>query len=217
MPGLENFINILQGLITHYHVWGVFAASLIEEIIAPIPSPAVIMFAAYTLLKGFSLGTGSIKLVLIIALPVAAGITLGSTVFYFIGYYAGKPAIVRYGKWLGLTWNNLQKAEEAFTKGYRDEALLIVVRALPILPNVAINAICGIIRFDFKTFLLTTFVGSFLRGLILGAIGWQLGSVYEKYAHYFENMEKWFTMLIAVSVIGFVLYKIIKKMHERTS
>jgi membrane protein DedA with SNARE-associated domain len=44
-----------------------------------------------------------------ISVPEALGVTLGSFVTYSLGYFGGKPAIEKFGKYFGLSWNSVQK------------------------------------------------------------------------------------------------------------
>ena len=52
-----------------------------------------------------------LKLFIYIVLPAALGVTVGSLFVYAIAYFAGKPFLERWGKYLGISWEDLEKTE----------------------------------------------------------------------------------------------------------
>src|SRR5438477_612068 len=83
----------------------------------------------------------------IVVIPAAAGITLGSLMVYGIAYWAGKPALDKWGKWLGLGWKDVEAIQKKFSEKSFDEWGLFILRCIPILPSVAISAFSGLIRY----------------------------------------------------------------------
>jgi len=176
---LEEIINQLQVIIINYGAFGLFLGGLVKEII-PIPSAAIIMSSSFLLLKGQIININSIlNLLFIIAIPVALGMTIGSLVTYIPCFYIGKPFIDRWGKYLSLKWEHIEKVEKKFENGSRDYLILYILRTTPVVPSVITSAFCGIIRYDLEKYLLITFLGGLTRAIILGFIGWQFGNLYE--------------------------------------
>ena len=140
---IESLISYIQSIIAQHGAWGVFAATIIEEIISPIPSPIVSLAAGFFLLApDASLGATILKSALVIALPVSVGIGLGSSLVYAIGYFGGKPVIEKNKKWLGLDWQDIEKVEKKLIKGRGDEITIFILRVLPFVPGVAISGFC---------------------------------------------------------------------------
>ncbi len=192
----------MQTIIAAYGAWGVFLSTMLEEIVAPIPSPIVPLAAGFFLLPS---DAGFISTVLhdafSIALPVATGVTIGSAAVYAIGYFGGKPVIERTARWTGITWPEIEMAEKRITQGRGDEWALLGLRILPIVPGVAISGFCGLVRYPFSTFIIITPIGSFIRAFGLGLLGWQVGELYEVYAHAIAKFEKY---LLALALLAFV-------------
>jgi membrane protein DedA with SNARE-associated domain len=202
-------ILYLENILIVYGPLGVFIASIIEEIIAPVPSTLVIMGTSFIVLKGVSISPESFfNLFINIALPASLGVTIGSLFVYAITYFAGKPFLERWGKYLGVSWEDIEKADKRFEKSHSDEIILFLVRAVPIIPSVAISAFCGFIRFDLKKYLIITFFGTLVRGFILGFIGWQFGSLYLTAADEISYLEE---ISLALIIIAFIIYIIYKK------
>ena len=176
---IEEIIIQLQAIIIDYGAFGLFIGGLVKEII-PIPSTAIIMSSSFLLLKGQLIDINSIlNLIFIIAIPVALGMTIGSLVTYIPCFYIGKPFIDRWGKYLSLKWENIERVEKKFENNSRDYLILYILRTTPVIPSAITSAFCGIIRYDFKKYLLITFLGGLTRAIILGFIGWQFGNFYE--------------------------------------
>ena len=196
-----------------YGPLGVFLASIVEEVIAPIPSTLVIMGTSFIFLKGTIVSPDAfLKLFINIVLPASLGVTIGSLLVYAIAYFAGKPFLERWGKYLGVSWEDIEKAEKKFEKTRSDEIMLFLVRAVPIIPSVAISAFCGFIRFDLKKYLIITFLGTIVRSFILGFIGWQFGSLYQTAADEISYLEE---ISLAVIIITIIIYIIYKKKFKR--
>lgn len=208
---IEQLISYIQIIISEYGALGIFFATIIEEVIAPIPSPLVALAGGFFLLPStLSWGEAIIMVIPLVAIPVAVGLTLGSTAVYFVGYFGGKPIIDRWGKWLGTSWTEIKKAEEKLTSRKSDELLLFGLRLLPLAPGVALSAFCGIIRYRLVTFIVTTFLGSMIRAAMLALIGWQVGEVYYTYAEALSNVEGYLffgIVLCAVLLGGRFWYK----------
>jgi membrane protein DedA with SNARE-associated domain len=192
---------------------GVFLGSIIEEIIAPIPSTLVIMGTSFIMLKGSVINPDSfLTLFLNIVIPASLGVTIGSLVVYGITYLIGKPFIKRWGRYLGFSWEDMEKTEKKFEKSRSDEIILFLVRAFPVIPSVAISAFCGLIRYDLKKYILITFLGTLVRSFILGFMGWQFANMYQTLAEEISYLEEISLLVIFIAILIYVIYK---KKHKR--
>ena len=198
----------LEEFIITYGSWGIFFGSILEEIIAPIPSTAVIMGSSFFIMENSQISVQAFeKLFLYIALPAAAGVTIGSLVIYGIVYRVGKPFVDRWGKYLGLSWKEIEKTEEKYSKNNLMELSIFTTRALPIVPSIVISAFCGFIKFDIKKYITITFFGTLVRAFILGFLAWQFGSLYSQIESEFAISEEIVIIGLVIAVIGFIIYK----------
>lgn len=205
------FVLQLEAVIREYGVVGVLFAAFLEEIIAPIPSSLVAMLAGFFLVPmEYAWLQATIAASLKVAVPMGLGVTAGSLVIYAIAYYGGKPIIVRYSKWLGISWTSIEQTERRFTKGYADELTLLGARILPIVPSVAISTFCGLVRYPVKTFILLTLAGSFMRSTIMAMVGWQVRDAYISYAEVISRVETFVFISIIIICISFLFWRMIK-------
>lgn len=204
---IENTIIFLQNSILPLGALGVFLASVIEEVIAPIPSALVMTMSGFLLVAGpVSLNTIS-DLIFKVALPSAFGVTIGSLFVFYVAKYGGKFIIEKWGKYLGLYLEDINKIQQKFSDTNRDELFIGFARVIPIVPSVAISAFCGILQMGLIKYFIITFVGVFLRGIILGIIGWQVGNVYTKYASFISSIESVVLISTGVVILAFIVLK----------
>ena len=209
---IENAISYIQSIIIELGVIGVFIASLIEQIIAPIPSPLIPMMAGFFLLPAY--GTFFQVLwqsVFIIALPATAGIIIGASIVYFLGHWGGKPVIEKTKKWLGLKWEDVEKIKRKLDNSRSDEFVLFILWLLPIVPGVAISVFCGIIRYPLLKFIIIIALGSFLRAIAMALFGWQTGELYIVYAEHIGNIENYLLIVFGLLILIGIIYFIHKK------
>src|SRR6185503_20662056 len=79
----------------------------LESMIVPVPSEAVMPFV------GFQVADGKWNLWLAIG-STSFGSILGSLLSYWMGYFGGKPLVLKVGKYLLLNQRDLERTEQFF-------------------------------------------------------------------------------------------------------
>jgi len=200
---MQQTLDFIQNQLVPLGALGTFIAAFLEETVLPLPSAAVMMAAGIFFLTG-GLSWGFFNAFLfVVVLPITCGATLGSVAIYYAAYASGKPAFMRWGKYIGVTWRELESVERKLYSGKSVWLILFTLRAVPIFPSTSIDALYGLLRLDVRRFTLITFLGTFIRAAILALLGWQLGSVYTDYVDAFTVAGQ---AAIAVFVIPIVLY-----------
>jgi len=204
---ISSLVEILEKAIEVSGWMGVFFASLAEEIIAFIPSPIVQFGAGFILLGGQPQTLENyLRLFFEVVLPISAGVTLGSAVFYYFAFYLGKPAIIKWGHYFNFNWQSVEKTQNYFNKGWLNEIIIFGTRAIPIFPNAVINVVAGLIRIKPFSFFFFTFLGTIFRASLQGYLGWQLGSIYKVYAENIGKYEKYCLIAIVFLIVGLFAY-----------
>src|SRR5215510_15220269 len=86
---------------------GAGALMALESMIAPVPSEAVMPFV------GFQVADGKWNLWLAIG-STSIGSIIGSLLSYWMGYFGGKPLVLKIGKYLLLNQRDLERTEQFF-------------------------------------------------------------------------------------------------------
>lgn len=202
---LESISHFIETVLLPLGGFGVFLGSFIEELIVFIPSSAVQLGSGFLLLGDSPISPQSLLYLLVtIAIPCSLGITLGSLFTYAIGYYGGPVGIQKFGKYIGVKWQDVERLHVRFKKTYSDEWSLVTLRVIPVIPAVLINVLAGLIRMRLPKYMLLTFLSSVPRVFIVAFFGWQTAFLYTQYFSYAEDVGY---VLIAGAII-FVLYKL---------
>lgn len=208
---VHSFIQFIEQIILPLGAIGVFLAEIIEEIIVPIPSALVLLTSGFILLKGDVSIELFRNLLLVIAVPGALGLTLGSLLIYYLSYYGGKTFIEKYGNFLGITWEEVVKFDERMSKSKYDEVIFIFARIAPLVPSSLLTIFSGVTRMPIKKYIILTFSGSFIKAIIFGFIGYKVGDLYYEYAEKISEIENYGFIIISILFAGFIFYRVYKK------
>lgn len=202
---VEFLTNLLQSI-----GWpGVVAIMTLESANIPIPSEVTMPLAGWMLIqaRGMSawhaLGLGG--------LFGAIGCTLGSMLNYGLGAWGGRPLLKRYGKWILVHEEDLEKADQWFGR-YGDWAAFIS-RLLPIV-RTFISFPAGVTKMNFWRFTVLSFVGSFIWCGLLAWGGYLLGSNWET----LRAAMRPFDIPIAIALlaaVSYYVYRHVKKGRNR--
>lgn len=203
---LQSIISWVQSL----GYIGVFYGALLEEFFYIIPSSIVQLTAGAILLSDLSWSWGLLwKSMLWIGIPASVGVTLGSLPYYALGYYGGKPAIEKWGKWLGVTWQSIEDLNKKLTRTWWDDVVFTGLRALPVLPSVALSVGPGIFRMPMRTYLIGSFVGTFIRATVMGFVGSRLGAGAVEFSETIERAQTIGFIFLGITalIVGYYWYQ----------
>jgi membrane protein DedA with SNARE-associated domain len=117
-------------------------------------------------------------------LATSLGSLIGSTISYFMGYYGGKPVVLRVGKYLLLDEHDLTMTENFFHK--RSGTITIFIsRFIPVVRHL-ISIPAGVGRMPLFPFLAATLIGATTWNTFLLFCGMKLREhwhVVQKYSH----------------------------------
>ncbi len=176
----------------------VMVGGVVEEIIAPIPSPLVSTLAG-SITATQQLG---IPYLLFICLLATFTKTLSAYVFYFIGDKLEDLAVPRFGKYIGVSHAELEYFGKKFTGTRKDDFILAVIRAIPVMPSTPVSLLCGILKINLVTFFAATFVGFYVRNLCFMLIGYTGLNAAESLMTGLDSAEKVLQIVIVAGVVA---------------
>ena len=183
----------------------------IESSIFPLPSELVMPPAAHLAwtnginFLGFRFAGWSAQVGLVIA--GAIGSWLGATAMYWVSRWAGRPLVIRYGKYFFIPAQKVEGAERwaanygAF--GIFASRLLPVVRHLIGIP-------AGIVRMNYLTFSIYTLLGSAVWCAVLCWLGVKVGADISK-----GDMHRVTFWLLGFLAVVFLLYYFLVHRHMK--
>ena len=201
---LERIVDWAAAVVETLGPVGVAALVTIENLFPPIPSEIVLPLA------GFVAATGEANLaVMIIAATV--GSMLGAYLLYGIAAAIGpmrlRKLVVRYGRWLGMSEDDLDRTEQWFDR-YANRAVLIC-RCIPLMRSL-ISIPAGLRRSPLLPFSVYTLIGSLVWNVALITAGYLLGDNWEAAGRPLEVMQSVVLVVIGVAVAWFVWRRILQ-------
>ncbi len=212
---MEQTVSLIKTLADTIPLDGfAFIGSLMEEVIAPIPSPLVMTLAGtlahsqnHTLLYLFWL-----------ALVASAGKSIASWFYYVLADKTEDLVLTRFGKFIGISHKEIENIGKHFDDTWRDDVVLLVVRALPIMPTSLVSVVCGFIKLNMRTYIQSTFIGYFIRSFIFLYLGYTGMATYGNLSGEFVSIELIVKIVIGIGLIlflGRIFYKRGKgKIHD---
>lgn len=190
-----------------------FFGAILEEVIAPIPSPFVM-----TLAGSVAQSQGNAFWYLfVLAVIGATGKTLGSAILYWLADKVEDLVLSRLGKFIGITHEEVEKFGQKLSGTRRDFVTLLVIRSTPVIPSAPISLICGFIKVDFKQFITATFFGTIVRDFVYLYFGYTSLEAAATLLDGMDGIESIITVLMALvgaAVVGWIIYK--KKFAKST-
>jgi len=108
-PELPGFLNSLAGPLEHYGIWAILLFVLVEDFGIPVPGETVLIAGA------IFAGSGELNVVAVGVVGFCAAV-VGDNIGYGIGRFGGRRIVDRWGKYVFLTPERLDKAERFFDR-----------------------------------------------------------------------------------------------------
>ncbi len=201
---MERIVDWATSVVEALGPIGVAALVTIENLFPPIPSEIVLPLA------GFVAATGDSNVVVMIA-AATVGSMAGAYLLYGIAAAIGpvrlRTLVTRYGKWLSLTVDDLDRSEGWFDR-YANRAVLIC-RCIPLMRSL-ISIPAGLRRSPLLPFSLYTLIGSLVWNTALIVAGYLLGDNWKSAERPLELMQNAVLVLIGVAVAWFVWRRILQ-------
>ncbi len=191
---LHQFSDWYLSVLAQGSYWLIAALMALESTIVPIPSEVIIPPAAY-----LAHTQGQMSLVGIV-LAGAAGSWAGAALMYWASRLLGRPLVVRFGRFVGISNAKIELAEHWVARygsaGVFFSRLLPVIRHLIGIPG-------GILRMDFRWYAIATAAGSLLWCAVLAWLGETIGQHPELLA---GSLHRFFALVVAAAVLLGLLY-----------
>lgn len=172
---------------------GIFLLMVLESMVFPVPSEAVMPFAGFGIYDGQFTFTGVI-------IASTLGSIVGSLASYAMGFYGGKPFIKKFGKYLLLDVHDLEMTERFFAK--RGELTIFVSRFIPVIRHL-ISIPAGLGKMNLWKFSIYTILGAGLWNSFLTYVGFKLKENWQEVMKYSHTID---IVVVAVLGIAFLYY-----------
>ena len=177
---------------------GIAFVIALEVIIPPIPSEVFLPLA------GNLVSSGRLDFSLVV-IAATIGSVLGSSALYGVSRWAGDTRvggwIDRFGKWLLVTRDDLEKSRRWFGR-YGRQAVLIA-RVIPGMRSI-ISVPAGLAGMPFSQFLIFTTLGSLVWNFALVGAGFLLGNNWKEVEAWIDPISPFIYTAIILVVVLFI-------------
>ena len=202
---LPGIFATLAPLLDHYGYLAIAGLLFLENLGAPVVPGETMLIAG-----AIYAGAGKLNIVAVGAIAVIASVA-GSCGGYAIGRFGGRSLVLRYGRYVLLTSERLDKAESFFTR--RGAVVVTLARFFEILRQ-ANGIIGGITEMNWLRFLSYSSVGAILWVGAWASVGDLAGdhitTIYREVTRY----SLYVLIAVAVIVVALVVRHV---MHRRRS
>ena len=173
---------------------GVAFLMMLESMVAPVPSEAVMPFAGSLIPAGRFTFFG-------VALASTIGSIVGSLISYAMGYYGGRPFVLRFGRFLLLNPHDLAVTERFFQR--RGSLAIFIARFIPVVRHL-ISIPAGMGKMNLAHFSLYTILGAAAWNCFLTWLGVHLGRHWDLIQRYSRPIDIAILILLIVAIAFFV-------------
>jgi membrane protein DedA with SNARE-associated domain len=170
-PQTPSWLHALTRAIDHFvrehQALGLFLAIFAEELGVPLPAPGDVIIAW----GGYLTTTGTLSYP-IAYLAVVSGAVIGSFCLYGLSRRFGHPFLLRFGRYIGLYPERLEKAERAFQRW--GPWAIIIGRHIPGM-RIVLSAFAGAFKVRARVFVPSVLVSASIWAFIFLEIGRLLG------------------------------------------
>ena len=200
--------HYLTAEISQHGYLAVFVLMLLESACIPIPSEVVMLFGGA--LAGGLLATGGHAQVNLvgIALAGALGNLAGALVAYAVGRAGGRPLLERYGRFVLIRSEHLDRSEAFFAR--RGDLAVLVGRVLPVV-RTFISLPAGVAEMPVGRFSVFTLIGSLPWTFALTGVGYAVAANWDSVATAFSYVS----VVIGVVAAAVIAHWLIGRIRER--
>jgi membrane protein DedA with SNARE-associated domain len=196
-PPLPGFLNALSGTLQHYGLWAIALLITLEDFGVPVPGETILIAGA------IYAGAGRLNIVALGVVAFVAAVT-GDNIGFAIGHFGGRTLALRFGKYVFLTEERLDKAEGFFDR--RGSIVITFARFVEGLRQ-ANGIIAGITGMHWLRFGIFNAIGATLWVGTWVTIGYFAGSNITTVYHYITLYSYYVLAALVVLIAGYIVLR----------
>ena len=198
---IHEIAQTIVEYIGHMGYWGIFLLMFLESTFFPFPSEIIMIPAGYLAFKGEM----NVYLVVIIGI---LGSVLGALFNYYLALHFGRKFILKYGKYVFIKEETLNKLEAFFKK--HGELSTFNGRLIPGIRQL-ISLPAGLAKMNIVTFSVYSALGAGIWVIVLVALGYLLGSNEALISEYLHTA----TVITLACVVFITFFYVIRNKRKK--
>jgi membrane protein DedA with SNARE-associated domain len=200
-PQLPGVLHALEPTLNHYGYLAVVVLLLLEDFGVPVPGETTLILAAVYA------GAGRLNIVLVGLLAFLAAVA-GDNIGFAIGHFGGRPLVERYGRYIFLTSERIDKATSFFER--HGGKIVVVARFVEGLRQ-ANGIVAGISGMHWAKFLAFNALGAALWVATWTTLGYLSGG----HINSIYNAASRYSTYLAIAVALLILIYIARRLFKR--
>ena len=200
-PALPGFLAALGSPLEHYGLWAIALFVLVEDFGIPVPGETVLIAGAV-----FA-GSGRLNIVAVGVVGFLAAVA-GDNIGYAIGRFGGRALVERWGRYVFLTKERLDKAERFFER--HGGKIIVVARFIEGLRQ-ANGIIAGISGMRWLKFLACNALGAALWVGTWVSVGYFAGQHITTIYNAITNYSLYAAIAAVVLIAAWIVFRLRKR------
>jgi membrane protein DedA with SNARE-associated domain len=197
-PPLPGFLNALASPLQNYGYWAIGLLVLVEDFGIPVPGETILIAGA------IYAGAGRLNIVAVGVVAFIAAI-LGDNIGFAIGHFGGRALALRWGKYVFLTEERLNRAEHFFER--HGGKIITVARFIEGLRQ-ANGIIAGIGGMNWRRFLAFNALGAALWVGTWVSVGYLAGNYITTIYHYITQYSYYLLIAVVVLLVAYISWRL---------
>lgn len=189
----HSILDVLRNAVVQYGYWAVAAALLLENSGVPVPGESILLLASF-----LAYSEQALRLPWIILVATIAA-TLGDNLGFALGYYGGRPLLLRYQNLFRIKQATLVRGEELFA---RYGSMTIFFARFVFGMRIIAGPMAGVLRMSWRKFLIFNFLGAAVWVSTISAIGYLFGRHWDRLQ---EGLKR-FDVAVFIAVLLAAVY-----------
>jgi membrane protein DedA with SNARE-associated domain len=206
-PPLPGFLNAISSPLQHYGLWAIGLLIMLEDFGVPAPGETILIAGA------IYAGAGRLNIVAVGIVGFIAAI-IGDNIGFAIGHFGGRALALRWGKYVFLTEERLDKAEAFFDR--RGAIVITFARFVEGLRQ-ANGIIAGITGMHWLRFLIFNAIGAALWVGTWVSLGYFAGDHISTIYHYVNLYSYYVLIALGVLILGYIAWHIRRRRRRRAA
>lgn len=204
---LENsIIEWITKVLETIDYFGVFILMILDPTALPIPAEIILPLSGWILVDNFGE-------VLFLSLIATVGSTIGCIIEFYLARALGRKFIIKYGKYIFITEEDLQKQERVLRQN--QFYFIFFTRLIPLIPKSITSIIAGIYNLNLYKFTIFTFIATFPTLFTYVYIGNNLGENYSEIRNYVGGYGIPILIFLLLCMLFYFLFKFYKMKQSK--
>lgn len=204
---LPGVLHTLEPTLDHYGYLAVGGLVLLEDFGVPVPGETILILGAVYA------GTGRLNIVLVGVLAFF-GAVVGDNIGFAIGHFGGRALVERWGKYVFLTPERLDKAADFFNR--HGGKVIVIARFVEGLRQ-ANGIIAGTTGMHWAKFLAFNALGAALWVGLWTSVGYFSGSNIDAIYSAATRYSAYVGIVVGVLIVAYVAWRVLRYRRERAA